>query len=247
MEDLYKFMNWGDYNQRIEELASMALPEQWSFTGKNDNGILKNYMAYTFDRLKTEGKIYISDDICVFNTGLFTPYYESICVCAETKSTKDDRYWKFRGFMTDYDIGLLGIKDVPERADYFYDPSLLVFNCNLPIIIQYRHILDDSENRKRLPGFVVDSDMPINILKGTIDTAIKRVIANYKLAVPQYFNGKIQLLIPLYFSSYDRPDIALVVTRYDEGFYLGHTCISLEMAYNNARLIARPDSNWLIP
>ena len=42
------------------------------------------------------------------------------------------------------------------------------------------------------------------------------------------------------------PDLALVVTKNSSGnFYQGHTCLTLEMAYNNARLIAKPDSNWL--
>ena len=29
------------------------------------------------------------------------------------------------------------------------------------------------------------------------------------------------------------------------GYYQGHTCITLDMAYNNARIIAKPESNWL--
>ena len=31
------------------------------------------------------------------------------------------------------------------------------------------------------------------------------------------------------------------------GFYTGHTCLTLDMAYNNARLIACPNSEWLTP
>ena len=45
MEDLYSYMIWGNYNQRMEELAGLTIPEQWSFTGKDDNGILKNFPA----------------------------------------------------------------------------------------------------------------------------------------------------------------------------------------------------------
>ena len=32
----------------------------------------------------------------------------------------------------------------------------------------------------------------------------------------------------------------------DGGIYTGHTCLTLDMAYNNARLIAKPESDWLI-
>ena len=41
MEDVYNYMIWGNYNQRMEELAEMTIPEQWSFTGHDDNAILK--------------------------------------------------------------------------------------------------------------------------------------------------------------------------------------------------------------
>lgn len=62
--------------------------------------------------------------------------------------------------------------------------------------------------------------------------------------VPQYYEGKIQLLLPLCLMSDDKPDVAIAVTKKDNS-YQGHTCITLDMAYNNARLIAKPESNWL--
>ena len=33
---------------------------------------------------------------------------------------------------------------------------------------------------------------------------------------------------------------------YMDGYYLGHTCLTLEMAYLNARLIGRPVAPWLL-
>lgn len=30
-----------------------------------------------------------------------------------------------------------------------------------------------------------------------------------------------------------------------DGYYLGNTCLTLEMAYLNARLLARPAAAWL--
>jgi hypothetical protein len=89
--------------------------------------------------------------------------------------------------------------------------------------------------------------MKTNIFNGEIDRMKKKVIANYKIAVPQYYNGKIQLLLPLCLENPDVPDLALVVSKQGENVYQGHTCLTLEMAYNNARLIAKPDSNWLKP
>ena len=42
----------------------------------------------------------------------------------------------------------------------------------------------------------------------------------------------------------ETPTLALTVTKIGN-FYQGHTCLTLDMAYNNARLIAKPESNWL--
>lgn len=249
MEDLYNYMIWGDYNKRIEELANLALPEKWSFGSNNDYAILKNYMKYTFFRLQHESKIIETADYCIFNTGLFTPYYEPIYVYAEV-NPEDEPYnqdKRFKGFLTEYELGSIGIADYPERADYFQDPSLLVFDWHCRINVQYRHILEDPENRNRLPQQVLENPRTLELLKGVIDTAIKRVMANYKLAVPHCFRNQIQLLIPLCFGQDDTPDLALVLTKMPGNYYQGHTCLTMEMAYNNARLIARPESNWLLP
>ena len=72
-----------------------------------------------------------------------------------------------------------------------------------------------------------------------------RIKENYKSAVPQYFNGKIQFLIPISLGDPSVVDLSLAVGK-DGGIYTGHTCLTLDMAYNNARLIAKPESDWLI-
>lgn len=40
------------------------------------------------------------------------------------------------------------------------------------------------------------------------------------------------------------PELALTIQR-EEGFYSARTCLTLEMAYNNARQICRPMASWL--
>lgn len=84
------------------------------------------------------------------------------------------------------------------------------------------------------------------VLKGSIDNARERVRRSYKTAVPQYYQGQIQLLLPLCLSDPRRADLALVVERHAT-FYRAATCLSLDMAYNNARQLARPDRDWLQP
>lgn len=66
------------------------------------------------------------------------------------------------------------------------------------------------------------------------------------IAVPQYYNGKIQLLLPLYLSHSENPDLALALEQHEK-CYIARTCLTMKMAYNNARLITKPQSTWLKP
>lgn len=247
--DIYDYMYWGDYNAQIQALAEKALPEKWSFEDKEDNSILKNYLKYTFNKLQDEGKVIETDTYCVFNTGLFSHYYVPIYVYGElNKNTAENAArWYFKGFKDEYELGNMDIEsDFPERADYFSNPDRLVFNWHYKINVNYKHILDDLNTSQRLPDSIKNSDTPLETLSGVITKAIQKVTANYKLAVPHYYQNKIQLLIPLYFSKNKNPSIALVLNLMKNGYYQATTCLSMEMAYMDARLIAKPESNWLI-
>lgn len=246
--DIYDYMYWGDYNAKIRELAAKALPEKWSFECKEDYSILKNYLNYTFNKLQAENKVIETDTYCAFDTGLFTKYYLPIYVYGEKykNPSENTAKWYFKGFKDKYELGAMDILEkFPERADYFSDPSRLVFDWHLDVIINCGHILDDLNTLQRLPDSIKNSDTPLETLKGVIDTAIQKVIANYKLAVPHYYLGKIQLLIPLYFGNSETPSVALVLDKMKGNYYQASTCLDMKMAYMDARLIAKPESNWL--
>lgn len=91
-----------------------------------------------------------------------------------------------------------------------------------------------------------------NDFKEALHTTLARVDWNYKTAIPVYYprEQKMQLLLPLALENPDVVDAALLCNhRFDEtqgvNNYEGRTILTLAMAYDNARLIARPDSNWL--
>ena len=162
--------------------------------------------------------------------------------------------WRFTAFYNSYTIKF---SDSPtnavsslRRANYFNDPSALIFDVNLDIVPQWDHILFDEENFARIPEQLRNNGREFcqNVIAGAISSVKKRIEANYKTIVPQLYRGKIQLLAPLYLTNQDTPDLALVLSlSEDKTVYYGHTCLTTEMAYNNARLIARPDSYWLQP
>ncbi len=241
-----EYIYFGDYNVKIEELAKLS-PEKWSFEGKIDNSILKNYIQYTFNKLWEENKIIEKENYALFNTGLFTEFYEPIFFYLEPNKAGGSQKWYLKQIATEYTLGYYGISEMPERANYFQNPELLVFDAKCKINVHFKHILQDPDNLSRMPT-ELNSGALQNALIGAIDLMKKRVMANYKIAVPQYFDGKIQLLLPLYILENKEPDLALVVTKNKVGnYYQGHTCLTMQMAYNNARLIAKPDSNWLNP
>lgn len=249
--ELYKYMYWGDYNAQIQALADKALNEKWSFENKSDNGILKNYLENTFLQLQKENKVVETDRYCLFNTGLFTDHYIPIYAYGELNKNYAEnptvQKWYCKGFKDEYELASLDIEvEFPERADYFTDTTLLVFDWHCKIHVNYGHILEDLNTSKRLPDYIKNSDRPLESLKGYIDTAIQRVTANYKLAVPHYYQDKIQLMIPLCFNKNDIPDVALVLDKRSGNHYQAKTCITMEMAYMDARLIAKPESNWLM-
>ncbi len=85
-------------------------------------------------------------------------------------------------------------------------------------------------------------------LNDSLILALKRIEWNFKTAIPMYFptRNQMSLLLPLSLVDDEIVDIALVVEKTKSGSYLGHTILPLDWAYNNARLVCRPDSDWLV-
>ncbi len=85
-------------------------------------------------------------------------------------------------------------------------------------------------------------------IEDAIETALKRANWNYKTAVPMYFpkRNSTSLLLPLAIVDENVINVALVIEKQPSGNYIGQTILPLEWAYSNARLITRPDSDWLV-
>ena len=85
-------------------------------------------------------------------------------------------------------------------------------------------------------------------LDDAVDLARKRAEWNFRTAVPSFYprEDTMCLLLPLALVDDDHPDVALVVSRASERAYQGETILTMAMAYGNARLVCRPESDWLI-
>lgn len=262
-DDLFEFAYLGDLPQKIDALAQLAAPEDWEYHHETPDPsrppptiphpALVSYLRYTFKRLHEEGKIVESEGRAAFNTGLATPLQEEIFAFLEPNQRTDAQRWFLPTFCPESDRRLVVFRDLPKRAEYFENPADLLFDPRRPFRKNLSHIIE--ENRDRFPEPYRSDPEPHRLriaLDGAIDHAMKRVRHNYKTAVPQYYwprgaaRGQLQLLLPLCLTTTTEVDVALTVQRHGE-VYIASTVLTLEMAYNNARLIARPDSEWLSP
>lgn len=252
-ESLFEFAYCRRLEDYVADLKELAAPEDWG----EGNAVLNNYVHHLFAKLASdynaeatdEGKddlIRVRDDAACFNTGLYTEHYEDIYGLFEPNRNPGAQPWFLVGFYKESAPRLLDIDVLPGRPRFFDDPVDLVYDFRLKIRLNKRHILEDERNLDRIPAALRAPDQRMLLYRtfeGAVIEAERRAAANYMLAVPQYFNGRIQLLLPLCLTG-DEPELALAIQR-EDGYYSARTCLTLEMAYNNARLIARPETAWI--
>lgn len=243
---LFKFMWINNLETSIEELKTMAMLENWGENKeKQKYPILFNYLFHTFEKIIEEDKIEIQEECSIFNIGLVTENQEEIFgYCKKNKKPDSTIPWYFLGWRRASDRELGEFSKLPETANYIENASDLIYDTNIELRVNIDHIIEDNKTRFPAPFNKMDNYQLGNILKGTIDDAKKRVKRNYKTAIPQYFKGKLQLLLPLCLSSKSKADLALVIEKINDT-YRASTCLTLDMAINNARLIAKPDDEWL--
>ncbi|HEV3301564.1 MAG TPA: DUF3825 domain-containing protein [Planctomycetaceae bacterium] len=243
----------------LEQLAAMAEDEPWEYkhaTAPDPLPILRSYVRHTFRRLEEmTGGVGISRDgkNSAFNTGLVTPNQEEIYALFRENPRPNRQLWRFYGFKkaSDWDLIEQFGSNPPPLANYFDDPSVLLYDKRCELYINIDHVMEQIE---RFPKHLQENEyVARQLLISAEATTKKRVYRNYKTAVPQYYRdkgreGSVQLLLPICFEDPARADLALVVAKTEAGnAYRGSTVLTLDMAYNNARLLARPDNEWLQP
>jgi len=257
-DDLYAFAYLGDIPGKLKWLADLAAPENWEYrhappVGDRPFPVLLNYLKYTFKRLKEENKVLEANRVVCFNTGLVTPLQEEVFAFLQPNEVSGRQPWFLAAFCPESDRRLLAFSTLPQRAQYFDDPSELLYDSRKSFRKDLTHIIEENRDRFPDPFRPEPETHRLRIaLEGAIDHALKRVRQNYKTAVPQFYwprgagRGQLQLLLPLCMTSPSQVDLALTVSR-EGDVYLASTVLTLDMAYNNARLVARPDSDWLTP
>ena len=253
----------------LGSVAGRAVPEPWGIAGNREDGkfpILRSYICNIFERLRREaaegkpGKIVYSLDgqHMLFNTNLPDIFGNDIVIMADVrKKVNGEEYYENPSMFLS---GLKGKRQYgfsddanPVPATFFEDVNEVVFQSSWEIDTNYEqlsHIIQD--NRSRFPREYQgrDAQEVAGDLQKAIDLARRMAKRNFKYIAPMYRpqTNRIQLLMPIYLSGSFRkaPDFALVLTP-DNGIYVPETILSIEMAYQDARLITMPDESWLRP
>ncbi len=269
---LQRFAYLGLEEDMIRSLKEMALPEDWNFTRSTttkEAPILYSYLQFTFAKLCDEDrgqhvqkrKIRVRTDapqLAAFNTGLVDQKYKSIYALFDANEPGRSQPWKFRAFCIPGEghgkLLASYFNPLPQPAQYFHSTPELLYDPDAPLHPDYTHIL--TQNRHRLPQELLDQvsrlDSAIAMryltmhLDEAIDVAKKRARWNYKTAIPHYFPSfkRLEFLLPLCLLQDNRVDVALSVQKMETG-YLANTILPLDWAYKSARLVCRPDSEWL--
>lgn len=289
-----------EWDGRLEQLASMAEPERWTFKSVPDDSplpVLDSYVRYTFLRLYEQGKVAEAEGLACFNTGLMTPDQEELFgvfkVFDHYDPTKplgaDNKKWYLKSFLRAGEKQLTSFMELPQLPSYWEDPADLVFDPHLQVQLNLDHIIRDNLGRfpVELGGQLGLDGKPLDIaastdiedeageagaapceaeeveaaagegepvvvvplalrnaLEGAMKHSVRLAKRSYRMAVPQFYRGKIQLLLPLYLRDAEIPDLALTLERCG-GWYRAATVLYPDWAYRHARLLTRPNSEWL--
>ena len=238
--------------------------------------ILHSYLGYELERLYHEQELYNKEknliyenkiiyndkkDKAIFNTNLLDKYGHDFIIMGKIEIYQDKEHLKNPRIIPSnkklkeegFDCEMEDTK-VPT---FFKEIEEIVFNCNWSIdqdMGRYEHIIED--RRDRFPEKY--KDFSVVDLAQKLDSAIafakKIAQRNYKFIVPMYYPAerRIQLLMPIYLENKSMektsPDIVLVLTPHpDKKLYELETILELEDAYQDARLIAKPEEPWLKP
>lgn len=244
---ILQFSTFGNEINRaklLSDLASLAEPEIWTTPNSTkENDILYNYILYTFEKAAKDDLVMFTDDdqYACFNTGLLTENGEDI-VGLFNKYTSDRYNYHVTGFRKESDRQLMSLfKLTPKVVSYFSNPERIYFNPNIEVVKNLNHILD--EHLERFPTSLQEKGKQyvLSLLTHALDITLKKSQRNYRIAVPQYYNDEITYLLPIVL---DGTPLALAVELINDR-YRANTVFTIEMAYINARLLMKPEADWL--
>jgi hypothetical protein len=249
---------WGFHQERFRlKTPSTAVPK------------LRNYLNYTFVRLcelerAVPGRFFSQSqdgDWVAFNTGLQNKFAADLfCIFQRYKARPGDGPaikpdWVYKAchaghdqFYRDRFAGHL-----PDIAWYSKDARDFIFDPEYALEKDaFDHLFDRAKERAGMPN--ASEEVVRTYLRGAIETLVPKIRRNYKVAIPVYYveEKRMQLLLPFYAADYSPANPSgvscFLVDRVEATkSYRLKTIFDLDQAYYSARLLTRPDRDWLDP
>lgn len=240
--------------------------ESWDYIQHKTGNvpILVSYLDQTCKRIIEEDKLVTGQssegkEYAYFNTGLADEFQSEVFAFFEKNYNYKESgnwsiaipKWHFLEFNTEESTyrKYFDGRNTAKIASYFEPGTPLVLDPeDLKTAKPNWDHLYDRKNRIAVDNIKEMTEMDFrDAINDSIDLAYKRIKRNYKTAIPQFYSHEIQFLVPFY-SRIDRVNaLAAMVIRKNESIYEISTLLTLDQAYNNARLLAKPDREWLNP
>lgn len=229
---------------------------------------LKNYLNYTFVRLIALDKeapaehYFVSspdDEWVTFNTGLQNPHgvdllavfqrYKERPQVGQPPQVRPDWVYKCTSPSNDGRYRNIFGNRIPKLAWYSKDSRDYVFDTSYHLDRDaFDHLLERAKERAGLPD--ATDEVIRNYLRGALENLLPKIARNYKVAIPVYYveEQRMQLLLP-FFSASNASDVSCFLVERDDAnkCYGIKTIFDLDQAYFSARLLTRPDRDWLNP
>lgn len=262
---LESFATFIDCSLALKDLAdNICEKEDWDYINNKQNSIpvLRSYINQTCKQLIRQDKVVFGissygDEYAFFNTGLVSDLQDEIYAYFQKNRKYSEHQpwginipkWEFLEFNTDQSRYYKYFDKPADIASYFdeADATKLVFDTTLTIRPNWEHL---SKRKKRVDSPAVQSMNEQEFrdaIEDSINMAKKRIRRNYKTAIPHFYDNDIQFLIPMCERKNRGIAIAAMVVEKQEQIYVVSTILTLDQAYNNARLLAKPDREWLNP
>lgn len=247
--------------------------DAWYFTNvkfenryRNKPPKLRNYLNYTFNRLRElelrdPGKYFVAsgdDQWVCFNTGLQDRHASDLYaifarykVRIDQPDAKAAADWVYQGTATSREQAYHQhfARVVPDLAWYSNDSRDFIFNTQYGLDTEvFDHMFERAKERSGFGPDATDESVR-NYLRGSLENLIPKIRRNYKTAIPMYYveEQRMQLLLP--FMSSNGRDVACFLVDRDDTNRCYHikTILDIDQAYFAARLLTRPDKEWLNP
>eukprot|EP01114_Cavostelium_apophysatum_P001423 TRINITY_DN11220_c0_g1_i1.p1 TRINITY_DN11220_c0_g1~~TRINITY_DN11220_c0_g1_i1.p1 ORF type:complete len:563 (+),score=152.98 TRINITY_DN11220_c0_g1_i1:35-1723(+) len=246
------------YEPAINSLPNRLEAEQWG----SSNWILSNYIDKTFCRQQSQDNIrpIAESDFFAFNVNLVNQAGDPVFMVLEKNPAGPPTYY-FVDFMSGSELKtkfpqLHGLpadltKSFP-LPKWFKQLTDLYFDPELPISVDTMHIFNTNKGRL-LTLLNMDEKTAQLWFQQEFVRQTNSLRYNLRLLTPQMFGTDIQMLLPMMLDDENGDkQLALVIPLRREKLangemvYKGSTILGPADAYNNARVITRIETNWLI-